>query len=213
MAVNELADRGVIRPAALWVRPVRVRNGSCSARRAGRFASVTEVAGAFRHVRASEKHALGSECIRQLSARRPAGHRGVRIGRCPGSSGTGGPCRGLVLRERIRIRAVAGIRPGRSANAGCGRRLVRPARWPDGHPCSGLAAGQPQRQQRNSGVRRGYPPCHPGTRPDMAGRQRQPVPVTRPVHPLPDAWTPARPTPIRARHAADADVHAERADA
>jgi hypothetical protein len=164
--------------------------------------SVAEVAGACRHVRASEKHALGNECIRQLSARRPAGYRGVRIGRCPGSSGAGGPCRGLVLRERIRIRAVAGIRPGWSANPGCGRRLVRPARWPDGHPCAGLAAGQPQRQRRHGEVRRGYPPCHPGTRPDMAGRQRQPVPVTHPAHPLPGIWAPARMTPIRARHAA-----------
>ena len=156
------------------MRPVRSRSGSCSAGRAGRFGSVTEAAGAFRRVRASKKHALGMGCIRQLSARRPAGYRGVRIRCCPGSSGAGGPCRGLVLRARIRIRAVAGIRPGWSAHADCGRRLVRPARWPDRHPCSGLAAGQPQRQQRDGGVRRGYPPCHPGTRPDMAGRQRQP---------------------------------------
>jgi hypothetical protein len=40
----------------------------------------------------------------------------------------------------------------------------------------------------------------------MAGRQRQPVPVTRP-HSLPGAWTPARLTPIRDRHAANEDVH------
>jgi hypothetical protein len=36
----------------------------------------------------------------------------------------------------------------------------------------------------------------------MAGRQRQPVPVTHPAHPLPGIWAPARMTPIRARHAA-----------
>ena len=40
----------------------------------------------------------------------------------------------------------------------------------------------------------------------MAGRQRQPVPVTRPAHPLSSAWSPARLTPIRARHAADEDA-------
>ena len=153
---------------------------------------MAEAAGAFRHVRASEKHALGNGRIRQLPARRPAGYCGVRIRCCPGSSGAGGPCRGLVLRERIRIRAVAGVRPGWSANAGCGRRLVRPARRPDGHPCSGLAADQPQRQQRDGRVRRGYPPCHPGTRPDMAGRQRQPVPMSRPAHSLPGAWSLGR---------------------
>jgi hypothetical protein len=161
-----------------------------------------KVAGAFRRVRASEKHALGNGCIRQLAARRPADYCGVRIGCCPGTSAAGGPRRGLGLRDRIRIRALASIRPGWSANTGRGRCLVRQARWPDGHPCSGLAGGQPQRQRRHGEVRRGYPPCHPGTGPDMAGRQRQPVPVTRPAHPLPGARTPARLTPIRARHAA-----------
>ena len=165
-----------------------------------RWMRSTEVAGAFGSLRASKNHALGNGSIRQLSAHRPAGYCGVRIGRRPGSSGTGGPCRGLVLRARITIRAVSGIRPWWSANPGCGRRLVRPARWPDRHPCSGLAAGQPQRQRRHGGVRRGYPARHPGTRPDMAGRQRQPVPVTRPAHPPPATRTPARLTPIRARY-------------
>jgi hypothetical protein len=164
------------------------------------------MAGAFGRVRASEKYALGNGCIRRLPVRRPAGHCGVWIERCPGSSGAGGPCRGLVLRERVRIRAVAGVRPRWSANAGSGRRLVRPARWPDGHPCSGLAAGQPQRQRRDGEVRRGYPACHPGTRPDMAGRQRQPVPVTCPAGPLRAPGTPARLTPVRARQAADQDA-------
>jgi hypothetical protein len=152
--------------------------------------AVAEMAGAFGLVRASKGYALGNERIRQLPARRTAGSCGVRIGRCPGSSGTAGPRRGLVLRERVRIRAVASVRPGWSANAGCRRSLVRPAWWPDGYPCRGLAAGQPQRQRRDGGVRRGYSPCHPGTRQDMAGRQRQPVPVTCPADPVPPARTP-----------------------
>jgi len=52
------------------------------------FGSVAEMAGepsdAFV---ASKGYAPGNECIRELPARRPAGCCGVRIGRCPGSSG------------------------------------------------------------------------------------------------------------------------------
>ena len=140
-----------------------------------------EMAGAFGRVRASEKYALGKEPSRQLPVGRPAGYYGVRIERCPCSSGAAGPCRGLVLPEPVRIRAVTGVRPRRSANAGCRRSLVCPAWWPDWYPCSGLAAGQPQWQQRDGRVRHGYSPCHPRTRPEMAGRQRQPVPVTYPA--------------------------------
>jgi hypothetical protein len=146
-----------------------------------------EMAGAFRRVRASEKYALGKEPSRQLPVRRPAGYYGVRIERCPCSSGAAGPCRGLVLCEPVRIRAVTGVRPRRSANAGCRRSLVRRTWWRDGYPYTGLAAGQPQRQRRDGRVRHGYSPRHPRTRPDMAGRQRQPVPVTRPADPMPCA--------------------------
>ncbi len=149
-----------------------------------------EMAGAVRRVRASEKYALGKEPSRQLPVRRPAGCYGVRIGRCPCSSGATGPCRGLVLCEPVRIRAVTGVGPRRSANAGCRRSLVRRPWWRDGYPCTGLAAGQPRRQRRDGRVRHGYSPRHPRTRPDMAGRQRQPVPVTRPADPMPCARTP-----------------------
>jgi hypothetical protein len=137
-----------------------------------------EMAGAFRRVRASEKYALGKKPSRQLPVRRPAGCYGVRIGRCPCSSGAAGPCRGLVLCEPVRIRAVTGVGPRRSANAGCRRSLVRRTWWRDGYPRTGLAASQPRRQRRDGRVRHGYSPRHPRTRPDMAGRQRQPVPVT-----------------------------------
>ena len=91
-----------------------------------------KMAGAFGRVRASEKYALGNERVRQLPARRPAGSCGVWVEPRPCSSSAAGPCRGLVLRERVRIRAVAGVRPGWSAKAGCRRSLVRPAWWRDG---------------------------------------------------------------------------------
>jgi hypothetical protein len=118
-----------------------------------------------------------------------------------------GPCRGLVLRERIRIRAIPGIRPGGQPTpaaaaawsarhggltgipAGAGARSAAAA------PAAAAAAAQQWSPARS-------PSMSSRIRPDMAGRQRQPVPVTHPAHPLPSAWTPARLTPIRAHHAA-----------
>ena len=50
-----------------------------------------------------------------------------------------------------------------------------------GVPGRGLAGGRPPWPRRDRPVRPGHPPRHPGTRPDMAGRQRQLVLLTQAV--------------------------------
>ena len=105
-------------PKHLTAARERARSGSeVIVARPGRwpFCVLTEVTGAFGRVRAS-RYCAGESMYPAASCSPAAGYCGVRIGRRPGSSGVCGPCRGLVLRERVRIRAVAGIRPGWSAN-------------------------------------------------------------------------------------------------
>ena len=113
------------------------------------------------------------------------GRFGVRIRQRSPRSRPGGPGhrghRQVGLRERVGIRAVPGIRPRRPADLGRGRRLVRPARRRGRGPCPGLATGQPPRPRRDGPIWPGHTPRRPGTRPDMAGRQRQLVLLTRVV--------------------------------
>ena len=84
-----------------------------------------------------------------------------------------------ALPERVSIRIVPGVRPGRPADTGRGRGLVRPARRRGWRPCPGLAGGQPPWPRRDRPIWPGHTPRRPGTRPDMAGRQRQLVFLTR----------------------------------
>ena len=102
--------------------------------------------------------------IRQRSVRSGPGDRGPRE---------------LRLLERVSIRVVPGVRPGRPADTGRGRGLVRPARRRGRRPCPGLAGGRPPWPGRDRPIWSGYSPRRPGTRPDLAGRQRQPVFLTR----------------------------------
>jgi hypothetical protein len=139
--------------------------------------------GACRRARASDKHGVAPGRIRRLDTGLPAGRFGVRIRQRSPRSRPGGPGhrghRQAGLRERAGIRAVPGIRPRRPADPGRGGRLVRPARRRGRGPCPGLAAGQPPRPRRDGPVWPGHAPRRPGTRPDMAGRQRQLVFLTR----------------------------------
>ena len=75
-----------------------------------------------------------SAWIRQRSVRSGPGDRGPRELRLP---------------ERVSIRIVPGVRPGRPADAGRGRGLVRPARRRGWRPCAGLAGRQPPWPQRD----------------------------------------------------------------
>ena len=120
--------------------------------------------------------------IRRLDTGLPAGRFGVRIRqRSPRSRPGHRGHRQVGLRERVGIRAVPGVRPRRPADPGRGRRLVRPARRRSRGPCPGLATGQPPRPRRDGPIWPGHTPRRPGTRPDMAGRQRQLVLLTRVV--------------------------------
>jgi hypothetical protein len=110
--------------------------------------------------------ACGSGSAHPAAAQAAPGHRGHRQ---------------VGLRERVGIRAVPGIRPRRPADPGRGRRLVRPARRRGRGPCPGLATGQPPRPRRDGPIWPGHTPRRPGTRPDMAGRQRQLVLLSRVV--------------------------------
>ena len=75
-------------------------------------------------IRASDKHGLRQvvfgSCMLVFALATPA---------CgAGAAGTGGPGGQVLLREPVGIRGVAGAGPGRAANAGRGRCLVRAAR-------------------------------------------------------------------------------------
>jgi hypothetical protein len=135
--------------------------------------------GACRRDRASNKHGIAPGRIRRLHRGLPPRRVGVRIRQRSVRSGPGdrGP-RELRLLERVSIRIVPGVRPGRPADTGRGRCLVRPARRRGRRPCPGLAGGRPPWPRRDRPIWPGYPPRHPGTRPDMAGRQRQLVFLT-----------------------------------
>jgi hypothetical protein len=124
---------------------------------------------------------LTDALLSHLSVRRSACHRSVRIAGRPRNSGIGGPHDELAVYQWISIRALAGLKPGWSANADCGRRLVRPVWQRAGHPRQRMAASQPQRWHCDGGAGSGYPGRHPGTRPEMAGRRRHPVLVTHPA--------------------------------
>ena len=136
--------------------------------------------GACRWDRASNKHGIAPGRIRRLHRGLPPRRVGVRIRQCSVRSGPGdrGP-RELRLLERVSIRIVPGVRPGRPADTGRGRCLVRPARRRDRRPCPGLAGGRPPWPRRDRPIWAGCSPRRPGTRPDMAGRQRQLVFLTR----------------------------------
>ena len=121
-----------------------------------------EPSGAFVRQR---RHGIGKGRIRQLFVRLPAGYGGVRIKCWSDGVGAGGPGGGRAGQDS----SCPWCRTGGPANAGCRRLVVRPARWCAGHPRCGLAAGQPSWPGRDGGIRSGYPPCHPGARPDMAG--------------------------------------------
>ena len=136
--------------------------------------------GACRRDRASNKHGIAPGRIRRLHHGLPPRRVGVQIRQRSVRSGPGdrGP-RELRLLERVSIRIVPSVRPGRPADTGRGRCLVRPARRRGRRPCPGLAGGRPPWPRRDRPIWPGYSPRRPGTRPDMAGRQRQLVFLTR----------------------------------
>jgi len=137
-------------------------------------------AGACRRGRASNKHGVAPGRIRRLHRGLPPRSDGVRIRQRSVRSGPGdrGP-RELRLPERVSVRIVPGVRPGRPADTGRGRCVVRPARLRGRRPGRGMAGGRPPWPRRDRPIWPGYSPRRPGTRPDMAGRQRQPVFLTR----------------------------------
>ena len=137
-------------------------------------------AGACRRARASNEHDVAPGRVRRLHRGLPPRRVGVRIRQRSVRSGPGdrGP-RELRLPERVSIRIVPGVGPGRPACTGRGRGLVRPARRRGWRPCPGLAGGQPPWPRRDRPIWPGHTPRRPGTRPDMAGRQRQLVFLTR----------------------------------
>ena len=136
-------------------------------------------AGACHRARASNEHGVAPGRIRRLHRGLPPRRVGVRIRQRSVRSGPGdrGP-RELRLPERVGIRIVPGVRPGRPADTGRGRGLVRPARRRGWRPGPGLAGGQPPGPRRDRPIWPGHTPRRPGTRPDMAGRQRQLVFLT-----------------------------------
>ena len=154
--------------------------------------------GACRRDRASNKHGIAPGRIRRLHRGLPPRRVGVRIRQCSVRSGPGdrGP-RELRLLERVSIRIVPGVRPGRPADTGRGRCLVRPARRRGRRPCPGLAGGRPPWPRRDRPIWAGYSPRRPGTRPDMAGRQRQLVFLTRAARRYNEIRTAVRFHPIR----------------
>jgi hypothetical protein len=154
--------------------------------------------GACRRDRASNKHGIAPGRIRRLHRGLPPRRVGVRIRQCSVRSGPGdrGP-RELRLLERVSIRIVPGVRPGRPADTGRGRCLVRPARRRGRRPCPGLAGGRPPWPRRDRPIWAGYSPRRPGTRPDMAGRQRQLVFLTRTARRYNGIRTAVRFHPIR----------------
>jgi hypothetical protein len=137
-------------------------------------------AGACHRARASNEHDVAPGRIRRLHRGLPPRRVGVRIRQRSVRSGPGdrGP-RELRLPERVSIRIVPGVGPGRPACTGRGRGLVRPARRRGWRPCPGLAGGQPPWPRRDRTIWPGHTPRRPGTRPYMAGRQRQLVFLTR----------------------------------
>ena len=143
----------------------------------------TPNAGACGGGRASKRHGVAPGRIRRLHRGLPARRIGVRIKQRPVRDVPDGPGdhghREVRLRERFSILAVPGIRPGRPADTSRGRCLVRPARWRGYHPCPGLARGRPPWRRCDSPIWPGHPPRRPRTRPDMAGRRRQLVFLTR----------------------------------
>jgi len=152
--------------------------------------------GACRCARASKKHGAAPGRTRRLHLGLPPRRVGVRIKQRSARSGPGSPGdpgyrghRQVRLRERVGIRAVAGVRPGRPADTGRSRCLVRPARRRARRPCPGLEGSRPPWPRRDSPIWPGHAPRRPGTRPDMAGRQRQLVFLTHAVsqHNRPDA--------------------------
>ena len=157
--------------------PAHGRNGSCAALLAAGAAaartgprherwtggSCGPDTGACRRGRASNKHGIAPGRSRRLHLGLPPRRVGVRIRQrsartCPGGPGglAGRGRREVRLRERVSIRAVPGVRPGRPAESGRGRRLVRPARRRDRRPRPGpggrpaaMAAARPSGPARS----------------------------------------------------------------